>query len=118
MSLLLSFPFVKDGLRLVVYLLVGFVFIGLSIVHAGNKGFTVLSEVIKFLLCFINLTSLIYLLEHASKAVYFKSILSTIYGPFFNKGVNTNIFFLAIFIVTSILLLGFKRLNVGEEDGK
>ncbi|MDD7306545.1 MAG: hypothetical protein PUG67_08150 [Peptoniphilaceae bacterium] len=113
-ALLLSFPYVNGKLNLVLFFLVALIFIVMTILYAVKEALDTVSSVVKFILCFLNISSLIYFVEEFTKVDYFKTVTKNIYGPLFEKGINTNIFLLFIFVVTSILIFVFNRLNVGE----
>lgn len=118
LALVFSFFYVKGNVKLAIFLFIGLVFLILSIMYAENKKIDTLKEFIKFFLCFLNITSLIYLAERIINVSYFNSVLESLYRPLFEKDIRTSIFMVAIFIITTIVLIGFNRLNLGEEDGK
>lgn len=118
LALVFSFFYVKGNIRLAIFFFISLVFLILSILYAENKKFDSLKEFIKFLLCFLNITSLTYFGEKFAKVSYFDSLLKSLYEPLFEKGIRTNIFMAAIFIITTIVLIGFNYLNLGEEDGE
>lgn len=118
MALMFSFSYVKETKKIAIFLVFGLVFIIFSILYAKKNDLGGLSESIKFILCFLNITSLVYFLEKISKTSYFDMLNSSLYQPLYAKGVNTDIFLLAIFVATSILLLSFNRLSLGEDYGK
>lgn len=118
MALVFSFIYVKGNIRLAIFFLIGLIFLILSILYAKNEKFDSLKEFIKFFISFLNITSLIYFGEKLAKVSYFDSVLKLLYKPLFENGIRTNIFMAAIFVTTAIILIGFNRLNLGEEDGE
>lgn len=117
-ALIISFSYVKESLKLAIFLIFSLVFIIFSILYAKSKEFDSLNEVMKFFLCFLNLTSLVYFIEKLTKTSYFDSVNKIIYEPLFEKGINTRIFLLAIFVASTILLVVISRLSLGEDYGE
>jgi hypothetical protein len=117
-ALIISFSYVKESLKLAIFLIFSLVFIIFSILYAKSKEFDSLNEVMKFFLCFLNLTSLVYFIEKLTKTSYFDSVNKIIYEPLFEKGINTSIFLLAIFVASTILLVVISRLSLGEDYGE
>lgn len=118
LAMVFSFTFVEGRVRLMAFLAFGLVFTILSIYYAKEEDFTIFSNFIKFFLSFLNITSLVYFLEEYFKTSYFGNLLETIYGPFFEKNIDTNLFLAGIFLITSIILIGYSRLKMGEDYGE
>lgn len=114
----ISFMFLKDKIKIALFLGFSFFLILFTSFYINQNKLDGFKEILKILLSFINISSLVYLLEDFFNTRYFDFLIKKIYPNLFEKGINTKLFMITIFAMTSVLLILFNRLNLGEKDGQ